>query len=449
MKLFYSYMERLCVYIIHFTSLYLSLTPAIIGHKLVYVLQVLFALPFCFIMFSYAQAQSPDNSGAGLGPDIKSLTIGDTIPERIWKIPSRVINHPQHKRAVTLNDYREKLIVLDFWNTWCGSCLTSLKHSAPLAQKYGSDIAILPVTKQSRTEIEQFRKKNDSLLSAIFPHVLFPHVIFIKNGKIIHIGGLESTDEKNLLAHLHDRTDKSIRIKNDFAYTSPLIGSSNEMITGNTYYRALTAYRKDSPSLKGQTDDTLSNTKRVYYYNYPLFDLIKEALAIDSIPLNRVVFTDNVWNLGNFAYHRNIGEKDRWLQTNSYCYEVNLPINHSDSSIRQLLLKDMEGILGLNVKVDIRAIEVLEITENIAQTKRRRAQDALSVDYLVDAYNRLPTSVPLTDPRNLAPGSFFVKNSDYSKWKENELLAAIRESGLKIQRKVSDQKVLVVERRSK
>src|SRR5690606_11186126 len=48
--------------------------------------------------------------------EIKPLQIGDTIPEALWQLPLQVVNHPKGKDTITLNDYRDKkLIILDFW----------------------------------------------------------------------------------------------------------------------------------------------------------------------------------------------------------------------------------------------------------------------------------------------------------------------------------------------
>src|SRR5690606_33195356 len=73
----------------------------------------------CFMLFnlSTAQAQSPENGEAAEGQtEIKPLQIGDTIPEALWSLPLQVINHPEGKDTITLNDYRDKkLIILDFW----------------------------------------------------------------------------------------------------------------------------------------------------------------------------------------------------------------------------------------------------------------------------------------------------------------------------------------------
>src|SRR5690606_34739823 len=50
------------------------------------------------------------------GADFRGLSIGDTIPDAVWNLPLWVVNHPDGKDTIKLDDYRnEKLLVLDFW----------------------------------------------------------------------------------------------------------------------------------------------------------------------------------------------------------------------------------------------------------------------------------------------------------------------------------------------
>src|SRR5690606_24670319 len=81
---------------------------------------------FVFSLFSnLVHAQEPrKDSGADGRLEIRPLQVGDTIPEELWNLPLEVVNHPDGKETITLNDYRDKkLIILDFWATWCKSCI--------------------------------------------------------------------------------------------------------------------------------------------------------------------------------------------------------------------------------------------------------------------------------------------------------------------------------------
>lgn len=148
---------------------------------------------FCFMLFnlSDAWAQSAEARTAEGQTEIRPLQIGDTIPEELWNLPLQVVNHPEGKDTITLNDYRDKkLIILDFWATWCGACISMFPKMKELQNTYNQDLYVLPVSYESLEKIDGFsdRRKTantatDDLFSVYksvdlqkyFPHKMLPH----------------------------------------------------------------------------------------------------------------------------------------------------------------------------------------------------------------------------------------------------------------------------------
>ncbi|MFC3198259.1 SusC/RagA family TonB-linked outer membrane protein [Parapedobacter deserti] len=155
------------------------------------------------IMCLYAHAQRPEPSGPvplGISLDsIKPLQIGDTIPHGVWHMPLTVWSSTTGStETITLDDFRGKWIILDFWNTFCGSCIQAFPKNNALQQRFHDEIRILPVTTEDTVRLHRMLERrphlkasiresviNDTDLGNIFPHQTVPHIVVISNDGIV------------------------------------------------------------------------------------------------------------------------------------------------------------------------------------------------------------------------------------------------------------------------
>jgi len=130
------------------------------------------------------------------------LKAGDEIPAAIWSAALKVANHPEGKATIRLADYKDKLIVLDFWATWCTACTQKMPELYKVQQEMKDSVAALlvntSITKDDAPKVEHFLKKRsnaynltsvveDTLLMSLFPERSFPHYALVKNGRVVQV----------------------------------------------------------------------------------------------------------------------------------------------------------------------------------------------------------------------------------------------------------------------
>ena len=163
--------------------------------------RAIFSLTFSAMLFLQVPAQ------------LKALKIGDPIPEEVWRTPLQTVNSPQ--KTMKLSEDRDKLILLDFWATWCASCLKNFPKMEELEKQFQGKVKVVPVTKENQAVLGKFfASKNgqrykhltsvagDKLLSGLFPHVAIPFIVWIKDGKVISTTDAEQVTPQSIAATL-------------------------------------------------------------------------------------------------------------------------------------------------------------------------------------------------------------------------------------------------------
>jgi|GEM_PF-3782214 len=111
------------------------------------------ALSFTLIILLFhvrcATARQPQDLGAATGvaltDSIKPLQIGDSIPEALWNLPLQMVKAGQEgNTTVKLKDYKGKLIILDFWATYCKPCIKSIEKLDSIQQQL-EQVVLMPV----------------------------------------------------------------------------------------------------------------------------------------------------------------------------------------------------------------------------------------------------------------------------------------------------------------
>ncbi|MNK46499.1 thiol-disulfide oxidoreductase [compost metagenome] len=146
--------------------------------------------------------------------EIKPLRVGNTLPETFWNQTFYVYENGKFAQQ-TLAAYKDKLLILEFWATWCSSCTGKYKYLNNLQQSYGGQLKVILVNSVSTRDTKEKIAKNagrlgknyctivlDTTLYKQFSHTTVPHFIWINNGRWLAATGGDFVQQANIDAVL-------------------------------------------------------------------------------------------------------------------------------------------------------------------------------------------------------------------------------------------------------
>jgi len=357
-------------------------------------------------MFSLSAQTPRKDSGADGLTSIEPLKIGSPIPMELWDLPLAVINHPEGKNSIRLHDFRsKKLIILDFWATWCGTCIASMPRIHALQDSFDKDMIVLPITGQSESTAGKFIAHNaylsplrlnsivgDTTISKFFPHTMIPHVIWIVDGRVYAISNSKDITKENIKNAL-DQIPSRIPLKVDaMDYNSehPLLLAGNGAREDFFLSRSIITDRIEGiPSnLNFLKKNESTQSFAISATNVSLRSLYSLAFEkLRFLPINRIA-VDKAIDTADF---------ERRFFKELYCYEWNGPLAALPSA-KIKIQTDLNTFFSLNVRVENRRVKCFVIQKDDSKSNRfelRQPSEYLSA--WVKRFNRIPGNPPLID----------------------------------------------------
>ncbi|TCC94187.1 TlpA family protein disulfide reductase [Pedobacter frigiditerrae] len=170
----------------------------------------------CLNFFAEAQEMKPLN----LGQKIPATTLNQNYP--VLGTATK-----QHD-SLNLSQFKGKLILLDFWATWCTNCIYKFDLLGQLQEKYKTQFQVVLVNaKYTKDTPERMRGilsgekapfikanlttiYNDTVLYKLFPHSYLPHYVWLgAKGEVLAITGAEMINEQTIEHYLADIKDEN------------------------------------------------------------------------------------------------------------------------------------------------------------------------------------------------------------------------------------------------
>lgn len=258
----------------------------------------------------------------------------------------KILNAPVQK--TDLQQLKGKIILLEFWATWCGSCLVAMPHLKSLQAKYSKSLQVITLTNESAERTALYIKSRPAnfwfsvdigaQFANIFPHQLIPHTILIDtDGKLIASTNPEAVTEKvidSLLqkkqVHLPEKTDN-------------LIGHE-ELIKQRFFATDTVRHRfMMEPEIKGGPG--LSTT----WLNDKIFSGRRLTCINLSLPsLYMIAY-------GNYPYSRTLDETEPEGNKSVYCLDL---IVDSSADLLPALQKELAKRFDLQARVQLMSKKV-------------------------------------------------------------------------------------------
>lgn len=351
------------------------------------------ALVWSFVPMSGAFGQQDGDSEQTLQP----LKPGDTMPD----IPlGKVLNNKMGKTR--FSDLKGKLVILDFWNSYCGSCIEGFPKMQHLQRLFADQIQIILVNPlEDEDQLERRFKTNPKLRNRLpdLPSIvgakefeqLFPsssgsgyHVYIDSKGKILAKTNYLSTYPEKIAAILAGKEVNFLTLGDIYVDQTPTTLSELNLKEKNSaigYHSLITkfneAYGPGGGSILNKRDSIAGTIRNTFinksglslfyravehqlsesksqllfgpYSSWMNFVQIKGADSSrldDSFSKMTYMYPERPEHLDPFETPIKAWRTDTGYAKANYCYEQILPIGTPESRQDQYMLEDLNRYFG-------------------------------------------------------------------------------------------------------
>ncbi len=307
---------------------------------------------------------------------LKPLRIGDVVPD----IEFQLMN--SYNKTVKLSEYKGKLVILDFWATWCSGCISGFLKADTLQKKFGNEIQILLVNSSNRTKADSREKLNefykkwiqrfpnfklpiaieDKVAYSLFLHEAIPHYVWV-SPKGIMFAATSSNDltEENIKKYLADeKVEMSVQdgYLMDALYIDGVVPVTLAEIDNYSFFK------------KGE----ISNVKKLDMKRGVRIE--KEFVTTRNVPLVAIYRRAIVLKRGfNFPDKRILIEVADTLTMNAdlYSYELKVPVSQSPN-IYNIMIDELNRSNDYIAGIEKRRVKTLVVIRT-SNKDRLKASD--------------------------------------------------------------------------
>lgn len=308
------------------------------------------------------------------------LQPGDQMPDIVL---NGLLNYSSGQARIS--DFRGKLLIIDFWDHGCTSCIAAFPRLEALQEQFKGHIQIITVTKNTAGQIDtlftqpwiirQHARRSklpslmaDSAISRLFrPFIYVPHHIWIdETGKILYVTGGYNATAGHIRSVLDGKRPfmlPKVDVRRDVLDQQPLTAFVSQNMPDHVKYSSFfMEYSNELSNLFSMSRhvDTARQLFRVSYTNFSMLHLFQEAYTKGEMDhFNNDFYNDNRidWKIpdhASFFRPTSFDSLDEWTLHHCYNYEQVIPLK--DESRRYRLMQEdvnryFSGLQGIEAKI--------------------------------------------------------------------------------------------------
>lgn len=282
------------------------------------------------------------------------ITVGEKVPYlEIGNLHNYYNVSGDPVRSLNLRDLRGKLVILDFWATWCSPCVGMMPLMDSLQRGFAGRVQFVSVSSQPDSVVTPFLLKlrkgkksvlpyatSDVLLRKAFPHRLLPHYVWIDGeGRVVAITSHGEVNAVNIEKVLSGGNGLNQKADQVIAYdrNKPLLIGQNGGQGDNMVYHSLfTRYGEGLKTLSWVNPELSRGT----------------LLNLDISNMYAAVYSDQIWigrhrmvfvgkETDDFRYQANVHDAKSYKREHNWCYELIVP-REKKGMLRQLMIRDLD-----------------------------------------------------------------------------------------------------------
>lgn len=264
-----------------------------------------------------------------------------------------------------------KVVIVEFWETWCGPCIEGMHHLKELKNKFPDKLKIVCISSDDFNKTTKFIKKNslpfdfiydkEKKISKVFPHNGIPHSVLVDSEGKIQANTNPGFITENVINTLIAK--KAINIpQNEYPKSNDTVKKINSLSLIS--FKLLTAKLGVLPAISkwdienlpkqivtgysgNNVIDTTHTIHHIEFARHNILGLYK--YAYDNIPESRIKFDVNLDYINSYAPN--------------HLYELKFSVSSLMGNPKNILIGQLNSFFNLNTLIEEKDVEYYELVK--------------------------------------------------------------------------------------